>query len=271
MSNLFMLLIFTVNAMRCPGAKSYQVALTFDDGPHSVNTKKVLNILKAKEAPSTFFINGVHLTGSQNKNNFKLLDQMLEEGHSIGSHTHKHIHHTQIPYNEAKFNINKASETFGDYITSILRLPYGDGASLRDDLDGANTQKPVVKLINSLGYRHIGWDIDTRDWSPSGRQKLPGKMLRDICNTKGGVILFHDVQPNTVSNIADWIDKIRAAGHTIVKLGDLKNSSGNTRYPEANRCYKKNPESKCNRYKKTQKASSSELQGYDEFEYEVEL
>jgi hypothetical protein len=43
-------------------------------------------------------------------------------------------------------------------------------------------------------------------------------MLNDICSKKGGVILFHDIQANTVDHLQDWIRAIKAQGHQIVGL-----------------------------------------------------
>ena len=46
------------------GQKPGLVALTFDDGPDARWTPKILDILKAKKAPATFFVIGENMPGS---------------------------------------------------------------------------------------------------------------------------------------------------------------------------------------------------------------
>jgi hypothetical protein len=43
-------------------------------------------------------------------------------------------------------------------------------------------------------------------------------MLKQICQSKGGIILFHDIQSFTVDNLKSWIQAIKTAGHQIVSL-----------------------------------------------------
>lgn len=238
-------LILSVFAAKCPDGKSYDVAITFDDGPHAANTSKVLAALKTKRTPGTFFVLGSNFEGSKKTGSYNTLQQILDEGHTIGSHTYSHIAHTKVPLAKAKQNIDKATEAFGEYVTSILRLPYGDGSSFNDDLDGANATKPVIKLVNKAGFRHVGWDIDTRDWHPQDRLKLPGRMLEQICARKGGVILFHDIQTNTANKIGNWIDAIHDSGHKIVKLSEIKNREGKIKYPESLKCHSSDEDTPC--------------------------
>jgi peptidoglycan/xylan/chitin deacetylase (PgdA/CDA1 family) len=49
------LLVKVANAA-CPDGKTYPVHFTFDDGPHTVLTPKVLDVLKEEKVPATFFV-----------------------------------------------------------------------------------------------------------------------------------------------------------------------------------------------------------------------
>ena len=75
-----------------------------------------------------------------------------------------------------------------------------------------------MKTIKDAGLKHVGWHIDTNDWDAKKRSTLVSIMLEQICSTHGGIILFHDVQANTVKNLKEWIGIIRKEGHTIVGL-----------------------------------------------------
>src|ERR1700676_3823255 len=67
------------------GAAKKKLAITFDDGPDTRWTPKILDVLKAKNAPATFFIVGV--AGSQWP---ELLKRAYAEGHEVGNHTYTH-------------------------------------------------------------------------------------------------------------------------------------------------------------------------------------
>ena len=61
------------------------VALTFDDGPDPNWTPQVLDVLKAKGVPATFFVVGDNALTERG-----LLQRELAEGHEVGSHTYTH-------------------------------------------------------------------------------------------------------------------------------------------------------------------------------------
>jgi peptidoglycan/xylan/chitin deacetylase (PgdA/CDA1 family) len=206
----------------CPDGKSYEVHFTFDDGPHGVLTPKVLDILKEEKVPSTFFVLGEHFAGGRenpsNKSKYALLDRMKKEGHKIGSHTYKHINHPQYSAAEVRDNIMKTNPLIKEYLSPVLRLPYG-GGSFRSSNPAVQAKNDMVmNTIKNAGFKHVGWDIDTNDWDVKKRPGLLQNMLRDICRQKGGVVLFHDVQSFTVENLRSWIRAIKNEGHTFSSL-----------------------------------------------------
>ena len=67
------------------GAAPYKIALSFDDGPDRQFTPKILDILKEKKAPATFFV-----IGSSANDALGLIRREYAEGHEIGNHTYTH-------------------------------------------------------------------------------------------------------------------------------------------------------------------------------------
>ena len=63
-----------------------RVALTFDDGPHPIYTKRLLDGLQSRGIRATFFVVGENISGSE-----ELIRRMAGEGHVIGNHTYSHI------------------------------------------------------------------------------------------------------------------------------------------------------------------------------------
>src|SRR5262245_59369372 len=71
------------------------VWLTFDDGPHPVQTDRVMKILEDSGIKATFFV-----IGENAKNHKRLVKKAFDAGHRIGNHTYTHPHLSKL--SEAK-------------------------------------------------------------------------------------------------------------------------------------------------------------------------
>ncbi|KAF9108010.1 hypothetical protein BGX27_008501, partial [Mortierella sp. AM989] len=67
----------------CPGKTDW--GLTFDDGPQEGTTEGLLDVLKQKNATATFFV-----TGMKSSRYPWLLQETLDQGHHLASHTWSH-------------------------------------------------------------------------------------------------------------------------------------------------------------------------------------
>ena len=70
-----------------------EIALTFDDGPHPVYTKKLLDGLRKRGVKATFFLIGENVEKDENE---KIVKRMYEEGHLIGNHTYTHCNLSKL-------------------------------------------------------------------------------------------------------------------------------------------------------------------------------
>lgn len=203
----------------CPDGKTYPVHFTFDDGPDLALTPKVLDILKEEKVPATFFVLGKHFAGGKSnpatKPYYDLLDRQKREGHRIGSHTYIHHNHPTLPPDKMRDNIMKSNPLLKDYLSPVLRLPYGGGSFRSSNPEIQRKNDLVMKTVKDSGMKHVGWDIDTNDWDAKKRPTILPTMLRDICREKGGIVLFHDIQSYTVAHLREWIRAVKAAGHTF--------------------------------------------------------
>lgn len=213
------------NNFSCPDGKTYPVSLTFDDGPAGAKTNKVMDILKKKKIKGTFFVLGeMFETEDQKISNYAILDRMKEEGHLIGSHTYHHIAHTKVESEEAFANIDKANNVLKDYMAPIIRLPFGDGSFVSTNPKKQEKNDKIMNYIKNKDLTHVGWSIDTNDWSITKRPYILESMMKQICQYHGGVILFHDIQQNTVDHLEEWITEIEKAGHKIEPLDFFYNN-----------------------------------------------
>ena len=87
--------------MHSGNQRSDQVALTFDDGPDSEWTPKILDILKEHQVLATFFI-----VGSSAESHPDLIQRILEEGHELGNHTFTHPNLSDISDHQIRLELN---------------------------------------------------------------------------------------------------------------------------------------------------------------------
>ncbi|GAA3601640.1 polysaccharide deacetylase family protein [Flavivirga amylovorans] len=164
------------------------IYLTFDDGPTPEITNWVLSTLKAYNAKATFFCIGNNI-----KKHPDIFQNILNEGHNIGNHTHNHIKGWKTKSKDYLRNIEEAQDIINNQasnnnseivnrqssIINLFRPPYGQ-----------ITPKQGKELIE-LGYKIIMWDILSFDWD---RNVSKETCLNNVTNTatNGSIIVFHD-------------------------------------------------------------------------------
>ena len=106
---------------RIPGAEN-TIYLTFDDGPIPELTPFVLETLQKYNAKATFFC-----VGDNARKYPDLLNEIIEQGHTVGNHTYNHYDGWKKNSEEYVQNIKRGFEyipvKFSDLLTDIL--PHG--------------------------------------------------------------------------------------------------------------------------------------------------
>lgn len=185
-----------------PADSEKLLALTFDDGPHKVYTKKLLDGLRERGIQASFFLVGESIPGKE-----ELIRQMAEDGHFIGVHCYSHVDLTRKTIEESCRDIVKTAEMIRD-ITGIwpeyIRPPYGNWS---EELEECVELKPVF------------WDIDTRDWEIQNRDRI----YSHICSNAGKhqVALLHDVYETSVDAALEAVDTLTNRGYTFVTVDEL--------------------------------------------------
>jgi cellulose synthase/poly-beta-1,6-N-acetylglucosamine synthase-like glycosyltransferase/spore germination protein YaaH/peptidoglycan/xylan/chitin deacetylase (PgdA/CDA1 family) len=218
------------------GAHPGLIALTFDDGPHPKYTKEILDILKEKHAPATFFVIG------QNMQNWPgLVKREVAEGHLVGSHSFTHPNIGAIPTWLVDGELNSTQRLF-EVVTGrsmrFFRPPYFGDAE-------ADVPSEFIAMLKAqaLGYLVVGLKIDTDDWCSNRPPATPacapyvtsaegiiGKVVDRLADTDpetaGQVVLLHDSggdRSMTVAALPGLIDTLRAKGYRLVTVAELAN------------------------------------------------
>ena len=205
------------------GAMPGKIALTFDDGPDPRFTPKILDILRAKNVPATFFVIGLAASNSPS-----LLRRIYNEGHQIANHTYTHPHFADISRLQVKLELNLTERLFGSLLgikTILFRPPYGI-----DHQPESADEVALLPIPQSLGYVIVGSRIDPHDWGgeqgggvPSAQQ-IVTRVIEQAQSKKGNIVLLHDGggnRANTVAALPRIIDQLRAAGFELVPVSTL--------------------------------------------------
>jgi cellulose synthase/poly-beta-1,6-N-acetylglucosamine synthase-like glycosyltransferase/spore germination protein YaaH/peptidoglycan/xylan/chitin deacetylase (PgdA/CDA1 family) len=209
------------------------VALTFDDGPDGRWTPKILDILKEKHAPATFFDIGKNMSRFPG-----LVEREIREGHDIGSHTWTHPNIGEIPAAQTLVELNATQRLFETITGRSMRLfrpPYFGDAE-------PSTPREVAPLLaaQQQGYLSVGLRIDPDDWKKPDPTHIVATTLARLQDTNrpGQIVLLHDSggdRSRTVEALPVLIDQIRAHGYRLVTVAQLAGMSEAQAMPPTSR------------------------------------
>jgi len=208
------------------GSSKNQLAITFDDGPDPEWTPKILDVLKAKQAPATFFLIGIQADKFAD-----LTERIYREGHEIGNHTFTHPDISNISHRFMQLELNLTERLFASRLgmrTILFRPPY----SIDQEPDTEDQVRPL-EITQDMGYTTIGNKIDPSDWRENphrSAEQISADVLAHLppCAPNdqrcGNIILLHDgggERRETVRALPMIIDGIRARGYQIVPVYQL--------------------------------------------------
>lgn len=164
--------------------------ITFDDGPSSKITPRILEVLKKYDIEATFFVLGKMVDENQD-----ILKMIYDNGHFIGNHGFSHniksLYSSETAFKEElKKTENSIKNALGDqnFNCALFRFPNGFSSSIY------KSQKNIcAKSLSTLGYKYIDWNSLTND----SVQKLSRENSFDIFKKTSKdkdvlVILMHD-------------------------------------------------------------------------------
>lgn len=185
-----------------------EIAISFDDGPIEKHTPEILAILKTYNVPATFFCIGYRAAAHEG-----LLQQIITDGHLIGSHSYYHdywfdMHAAKRMEAEMQQMQELVHRLTGKWL-KWFRPPYGV------------TNPNVRKATLNMGYTAIGWNVRSLDTMIKEEAKLLQKVKQGL--RPGAIFLFHDTMQITVHILPLFLQYVKEQGYTIVALDKLIN------------------------------------------------
>ncbi len=182
------------------------IYLTFDAGYENGSTAKILDVLKEKQVPATFF-----LAGNYMEKNADLVRRMVAEGHQVGNHTYHHPDVTKLSKAEFAQELQSLEARFteltGSKLSPLFRPP--EGRYSADSLAWAR----------ELGYTTVFWSLAYADWD-NQNQPDPAASLEKILNRThaGAVVLLHSTSQTNAEILPQLIDQWQAQGYVLRQL-----------------------------------------------------
>jgi len=169
-------------AMLIAPARPGELALTFDDGPNSAWTPRLLEILANHEVRATFF-----LLGGRAQAEPALVRQIATAGHLIGNHSWSHPNLALASASRIEAELSRTSQTI-EQITGapvrFFRPPFG-------------ARRPeTLRVARRLGMVPAMWNAMTSDWENPSADAIASRLIRSIDrlarHARAANIVLHD-------------------------------------------------------------------------------
>ena len=185
-----------------------QVVLTFDDGPTSGVTDRILPVLAERGASATFFV-----LVNRARRSPALLHEVREAGHEIALHGPDHRPLTSFGLREIARRTRDARRELEDLSGVRIRWfrpPYGKQGF------GA------VLAVRRLGLTPVLWEAGLYDWVDLPQAT---RLERGLAETRpGSVVLMHDGFANAEDGVDDGpapqVDRPALVARTLDRLDD---------------------------------------------------
>lgn len=197
--------------------KKGAIYLTFDDGPNSGTTDKILDILKEEGVHATFFVttNGPD----------ELIKRAYDEGHSIALHTATHnysyIYQSEENYFEDLKRVSDRVKRITGIETKLIRFPGGSSNTVSKHYNTGIMTRLTNEVLDQ-GYRYYDWNVDASDAWLCTKNSVTNKaqcvydnVTKNLYKSRGNVVLMHDVKAHTRDALRDIIRYGKENGYTF--------------------------------------------------------
>lgn len=178
-------------------------ALTFDDGPHPVVTRKILDVLNREKIHATYFP-----VGKVAAHYGDLIRDFIASGDEIGNHSLSHPDMRALNPDEQRHEIAEANRILRSFGANpvLFRPPYG------------RYTPGMLAIAREEHMSPVLWTVDTRDW----QVRDPDRIVQHVKTEagSGSVLLLHSTYPSTLTALPRVIAEMRAKGCEFVTLSE---------------------------------------------------
>lgn len=182
------------------------LAMTFDDGPHPVNTPRLLDMLKSRKIKATFYCIGWRVNKWP-----QIVQRIMAEGHEVGNHTYKHPFLTKLGPRGVLYEMDSTTSAIHKATGRLpltMRPPYG-----------AFSAKQRTMLHDARALPTILWSVDPADWRRPGASVVASRIVKNA--HPGAIILSHDIHKPTIDAMPAAFDALLAKGYQFKTVSEM--------------------------------------------------
>lgn len=192
------------------------ICLTFDDGPSSIITEEILDVLEENCVQATFFI------VDYSEDRLPTLERMIEDGDTIGIHALNHdyeaCYSTEDAYLDGVEELKEKLYRDTGYEAFCLRFPGGSSNTISANYnEGIMTR--LTQRVADLGMVYFDWNVDSEDASGNSvpDSTLIANVTGELQKGRVNVVLMHDAnsKKTTVQALQSIINYGRENGYTF--------------------------------------------------------
>jgi peptidoglycan/xylan/chitin deacetylase (PgdA/CDA1 family) len=197
------------------------VALTFDaehpDRPHRpAIAEGILDMLADRRVASSWFLQGRWVEA-----NPETARRIAADGHQVGNHSFYHARLPLLTSAGIRTDVRSAERVIREIVgvdpRPWFRCPFAAGSA----------DRRVLAILDELGYRDIGQDVNLEDWEPHRTGEAIAEDALRLVPAAGdpAVVLFHAWPPGTLDALPVLIDGLRDRGARFVRIDELERFS----------------------------------------------
>jgi peptidoglycan-N-acetylglucosamine deacetylase len=188
--------------------RDHEIVLTFDDGPRSPHTARILDALRAECVKATFF-----MLGNMAKAHADLLQRAHTEGHTIATHSQRH---RVLGQRATAAEVERDFESGAELVAAAL----GDRKAVAPlyRFPGLGRSPTLEQRLASRGVMVWSADFKADDWSGISADQITARVLARIDAKGRGILVLHDIQPETARALPKLLRALRARHFRIVHV-----------------------------------------------------
>ena len=197
------------------------ICLTFDDGPSSQVTNKILDTLSIYGVKATFFICDYGEEGA------KRVKRIVDEGHTIAMHTLTHdyssIYRSADAFMEEIHALQNKIYNDTGVKTKYLRFPGGSSNTISAEYN-EGVMTTLVERVHEEGLEYYDWNADSGDARGNGvsPDTLYENFVDEIMHDRTNIVLMHDTDAKytTAEALPRMIEYGLSNGYTFSRITD---------------------------------------------------
>ena len=205
-----------------PPVTKKRVAMTFDDGPHNVRTREIVDELDKYGFTATFFVVGNCVDGEAYRGG-DTVKYIIDHGHEVGIHGYTHdVYYDECSDAEFAYEMNETVKAIRDYVPDYV-------PTLMRPVGGYITDARV----EACEYSIIMWNVDSEDYknkyspdselSEEEKQAKVDTIVENVMSqvADGAIILMHDIYLSTSDATAVILERLYEEGYEVVSVSEL--------------------------------------------------